>query len=95
MVSIAEDATAAAPHHRVDAPREADAEALHATRERRLVARLDDHVHVVALNREVDDAELAARAFGAEGVSDAREAALTPEVPDLRVHAERDVERLE
>jgi hypothetical protein len=48
----------AAPERTIDAERAADREAAHAATERGGVACLDDEVHVVALHREVHDAEV-------------------------------------
>ncbi|MBI2388232.1 MAG: hypothetical protein HYV09_01335 [Deltaproteobacteria bacterium] len=76
VIAIGEHPAARPTHHRVDAAREANAESLHPTRQDATVVRLDDHVHVVALHREVHDPQEAARALGRERVLDAAVATL-------------------
>src|SRR5262245_45671297 len=46
-----------AAEHPVVAPREAHAQPDHAARQRSRIVRLDDHVEVVVLHAELDDAE--------------------------------------
>lgn len=55
VVAVTEDPPTTALHHGVHRPREANAEALHAPRERRTVRGLHDHVDVIPLDREVND----------------------------------------
>jgi hypothetical protein len=59
VVAVGPDAAGAAGGA-VDAPGGADGEAAQARGESRLVVRLDDEVNVVALDGEVDDAEVGA-----------------------------------
>ena len=54
---VATRGTPASRQRRVDVLGRRDLKSLHATSERGLAARLDDHVDVVALNAEVHDPE--------------------------------------
>jgi hypothetical protein len=80
----------------VDGAREADDEPAHAAAERGGVARLDQHVHVIGLHGEVDDAECTPRAAAvggpAERFADACEHPLPTKAADPR--AERDMHRV-
>lgn len=49
---------ARSPNQLVDAPCDADLEARNPTRDAALVRSLDDEMHVIVLNREVDDLEV-------------------------------------
>jgi hypothetical protein len=58
--------------------RDPDGQALHPRGERQLVARLDEHVQVVLLNRELNDSELTTRGRG-DAFSDDSEHVLAPQ----------------
>ncbi|MDJ0848439.1 MAG: hypothetical protein QNK04_08685, partial [Myxococcota bacterium] len=66
VVAVGEHAPTAC-EHAVDRPREARADRLHSATECAAISGLDDHVHVVDLDRVVDDPELPALAGSREG----------------------------
>jgi len=93
VIPIGEDLTPPTLHHAVQRARKTDFEPLHATREAHSIARLDDHVNVVALHGVVDEARVVGVARGrSEGVFDATKGTLAAESVAFLSHAERDVD---
>jgi hypothetical protein len=93
VVTVAVDA-ATPLHEPVERTGEPDAEALHAPRERAVVACLGDQVKVVPLHGEVNHPQLPEAALERERAPHAREAALAPQVPHVSREADGDVDRL-
>src|SRR5262245_57306887 len=94
MVAVAEDRAALASHDLVQPLRGADAERLHHPRERRDVGGLDEHVDVVALDGEMGETRVAPLQALVERPQQHDEAPAASQVPDLRPHPHRDVQRL-
>jgi hypothetical protein len=92
VIAILEHA-ARAPHHLVEPLGDADREALDRAGERTAVGRLDQEMDVVALDRELDDADIEAIATDPERRLDDAERAPAAQVVDVRRHAQGDVER--
>jgi len=78
---------AAALHHAVQRPRNANVEALHPARQGRLRIGLHEQVEVVAQDRELDDAQAEALACIGDALFYRSEAALASQVPLLRRRA--------
>ena len=83
--------TSTAQDESVDGARDADGDALHASRQRSLVARFDDEMDVIPLQGEVDDSETrwVTPGGGPQREADTREDMLAAQRPKQR--AERDV----
>jgi hypothetical protein len=71
-----------------------DLKPLHALRERGLVVRLDEQVHVRALDAEVHDPEARAPGRRQRRLADRLVHAAPTEIPDRAHHAEHDVDRV-
>src|SRR2546422_838160 len=82
----------AARHHLVERARHPHREALDGPAERHDIRGLDDHVDVVALNGEVNEAEAEPFAASREGALEGAEAAMSAQAPDFPPHAHRDVQ---
>jgi tRNA A-37 threonylcarbamoyl transferase component Bud32 len=80
-------------HHLVEPLGDPDREALDRAGERAAVGRLDDEMDVVALDRELDDADVEPIATDPERGLDDAERAPAAQVVDVRRHAQGDVER--
>src|SRR5438132_4401054 len=92
VVAVGEDRPPAV-HHLVQGAGHPHLEPLHRAPERHGVRRLDDVVHVVALHREVHQAEPEALASARKRALEGAEAAMRPQVPDLLADPDGDVER--
>ena len=82
-VMVGKDAAAAA-HQAIECPRHADGQPLHAAGERYLCVRLDDEMHVIALQREVHQAKALAYAPLTEGFSERRPGSAAAQAADMR-----------
>jgi len=91
VVAVREDGAAAA-HHAVERACHADLQPLHGAAQGRGIGRLHDHVQVVSLDREVDEAETEARAAAGEGAPQGAETAVGAEIPDLGSQPRGDVQ---
>ena len=91
VVPVGEDGPAAA-HHLVQRPRHPHLEALHRAAQRDVVGRLDDQVHVVPLNREVDQAESEPRAPPRKRPAQRAKTAMAAQVPDFPADPDGDVQ---
>src|SRR6266545_5739914 len=78
-------------HQLVQALGQADAEALHALPEGRLVGGLDDEVDVIALHGELTNAHGEPVRSREDGLAEYGEAAPRAEVPDVREHPQGDL----
>jgi hypothetical protein len=92
VIAIVEHA-AVAPHHPVEPFGDADREALDRAGERAAVGGLDEEMDVIALDRELDDADVEAIATDPKRRLDDAERAPAAQVVDVRRHAQGDVER--
>src|SRR5207249_1840745 len=82
---------AGAGHEDVEGAGDADSEALQAAGERACIFRLDEQVDVIAHHGVVDEAEAELVAAAPERALDDLEAATGAQIPDVLVHAQRDV----
>ena len=92
VIAIGENGPGAV-HDLVERPRHPDLEALHGAAQCLRVGSLDDAVNVIALHRELHQAEAKAFAPAGKGPAQRAEAAMRAEVPHFPAHAERDVQR--
>jgi hypothetical protein len=98
MVAIGEHRAAAPPctmaERGVDVPRRRDQKALHAAGERGLVLSLDEHVHMVALEADVDDPEPLSQRGGDRGVAHRLVQLAPSQAAHRRCDADHDVQRM-
>ena len=80
-------------HYLVERARHPDLQPLHRPAQGLRVGRLDDEVRVVALHREVHQAEPEPFAPALECAAERAEATMRAEVPDLAPDADRHVQR--
>jgi hypothetical protein len=92
VVAVRKD-RAAPVHDLVEGARHAHLQALHRAPERDSVRSLYDQVDVVALDREVDEAEAETLASPRECALDGAETAVGAEIPDFPAHAQGDMKR--
>src|SRR5262245_20375882 len=78
----------------VDRARGVDRKALHAAGQRPRVRRLDDQVNVVVLDRDVDDAEVAAAEVADQDAAERAVDATLPQARHVPFGAQRDVHRV-
>ncbi len=97
MKTVCEDLTARA-EQAIDRAREANPQALHTSGEDTAARSFHDQVHVVALDREVDDTKAAAQLghvrSSAHGLANDREERLLTEVREAVARAQGDVDRV-
>ncbi|MEO7732604.1 MAG: hypothetical protein ABIY55_16670 [Kofleriaceae bacterium] len=79
---------------RIDVPRDRNLEALHPTRERQLVLRLDEHVDVRCLDTEVNDPDPPADRRDDRSLADSSVHLRSAQVANLRHHPQHDVQRV-
>jgi len=91
VVAIGEDVAASPPDHPIDRVGEARADRHHAACERVVVARLDDEMRVVALQRVVDEAKTGPDARDRKRALDGVDDPHGPERWEARLKPEGDV----
>lgn len=98
MIAIAEHLAAprvgAIPERGIDMLRCRDLEPLHALRERALVLRLDEHMHVTVLQTRVNDPEAPAARRRDRRVADRLVHVPPPQIPHRRADAHHHMQRL-